>query len=110
MWILLDIAVVLLVALSIISGYRKGFVKTSFKFGMLIAAFIIANSFSPMLSQYLQTTDVYESITNDIRSKISSGIVQNNVRDKQQNGSEPELYVILSELGFDVDSVVEEEV
>lgn len=107
MWILLDVAVVLIVLLSIIAGYRKGFVKTSFKFGMLIAAFIIANSFSPMFSQYLQTTDVYESITNDIRSKISSGIVQNNVRDKQQNGSEPELYVILSELGFDVDSAVE---
>lgn len=105
MWILLDVAVVLIVLLSIIAGYRKGFVKTSFKFGMLVAAFIIANSFSPMFSQYLQTTDIYESITNDIRSKISSSIF-----DEQQEGTQQKQgnsFEILSKIGIDIDSAVD---
>lgn len=109
MWIILDAAVVAIIAFSIVAGYRKGFVKTSFKFGMLVAAVVIANSFSPMFSDFLQTTEAYESITNDIRSKISTSVFESGTSDTQQSeqSSAFESFSVLSKLGIDMDLAVE---
>jgi len=71
MWIVLDVITAALLIFSVVSGYRKGFIKTAFGLGIIVASLIMSSAFSPMLSSYMRTTKQYISFTESINNNIA---------------------------------------
>lgn len=69
MYIILDIIVVLILGLTVYTVTKRGFVKTVFDFGSLIAAIIISKFFSPALSEFF-----YDSLYSRISTAIGNGL------------------------------------
>lgn len=69
MYIILDIIVVLILGLTVYTVTKRGFVKTVFDFGSLIAAIIISKIFSPALSEFF-----YDSLYSRISTAIGNGL------------------------------------
>ena len=71
MWIVLDVITAALLIFSVVTGYRKGLIKTAFGLGIIVASLIISSSFSPTLSSYVRTTKQYISFTESINNNIA---------------------------------------
>ncbi len=69
MYIFLDIAAILLFVLTVYTVTKRGFVRTVFDFGSLIAAIIVAKIFSPVVSEFF-----YDSLYSRISSTLSSAL------------------------------------
>ena len=70
---MVDIIVLLILVISVIFGYRKGFLRTLTGLIAIMLSFVLALSFSPKLESYIKTTVVYENIYENIeKSMISS--------------------------------------
>ncbi len=104
MWIIFDAIVVIVMAISIYNGYKRGFVRTVFKFGIVIAAFMIAYNFSPVLEEYIKSTDLYYKITEDIKLKVSDNLFSQNeeTQSPESDGKQTPLYYLFDGLGIDV--------
>ena len=75
MTMLLDIAIVLTVILTTVSGTRNGFVRSIMNLITFVCALYCAISFSELLSDWLYTRFFYEGITRNAQRAIE-GIVQ----------------------------------
>lgn len=110
MWIALDAVTLALIVFSLVKGYKKGLVKTAFKIGIIIAAVVIANSFSPVLSDYVKTTEQYKEFTTSVKTSILSSI-----ESKESDGTESfenthesnAAFDYLSKIGLDIKSIEE---
>ena len=76
-----DIVLVIIVIAFAVIGLRCGFVKMGFRIFSFLAAIVLARLLYPILSEYLQTTSVYENLLGKIsggsivNSQISSGFL-----------------------------------
>lgn len=110
MWIALDAVTLALIVFSLIKGYKKGLVKTAFKIGIIIASVVIANSFSPVLSDYVKTTQQYKEFTNSVKTSILSSIESKESEAPQTFEKSKESNVAfdyLSKIGLDIESIEE---
>ena len=58
----MDIAVFLLVGLSIFLGFRKGFLKTVTGFLAIVLSLVLACTFQPSVTEYLKETKIYSAV------------------------------------------------
>lgn len=118
MWIALDVIVIAILVFSVIGGYRKGFIKTAFGFGILIASLILSYYFSPAISSYARTTKQYVSLTQSLKNNVvekfsteaslnkeeSSATTDSTQIDMSTDSKQAsELMKVLSDFGIDLD-------
>ncbi len=85
MGIVIDIAVVLIMLLFVYIGYRKGLIKVAISFLSVIMSILIALVlYRPVAQQIINRTQIDESISDTIYSKISD-IDFNNMTDEDKN-------------------------
>jgi len=70
MWIALDVITAALLIFSAVSGYKKGFIKTAFGLGILVASLILSCTFSGAVSTYVRTTKQYASFTSAVKENF----------------------------------------
>ncbi len=108
LWIALDVITLALIVFSLVKGYKKGLVKTAFKIGIIIAAVIIANTFSPVLSDYVKTTEQYKEFTTSVKTSILSSIESNEGTDTgtfETTNENNAAFDYLSKIGLDIESI-----
>ncbi len=66
-----DIFVFSVVAVLIIIGYRRGFMKTLLRFGAVILSLILASVVSPYVADFMQTSSLYDSVFSYTQSVVS---------------------------------------
>ncbi len=101
---ILDAAVILLVALSVYHGVKKGFVKTAFGLVATAAALIIASNFSPLLCEFVKETPAYTSIKDSVNQKVSQSLneaIEQSAGDVTRIKNFDEIANLLSKAGVD---------
>ncbi len=68
----LDIAVILIFALAVLTGYRRGFVKTVAGIVTFLAAVLVAATFAAPLSEWVYDTAVEPSIVSAVEEQLAS--------------------------------------
>lgn len=68
---IIDIIIILLIALSVYLGYKRGFVKTVFSCFSLVIALFSASVFGPYIGAFIKTTPVYGTMAGSIKAEIS---------------------------------------
>ncbi len=115
MWIALDLITAALLIFSVVSGYKKGFIKTAFGLGILVASLIISCSLSGAVSKYVRTTKQYVSFTTAVKENFVQSFeaeeAESDTKDSSEN-SEPtddgekefsDISETLSKIGIELD-------
>lgn len=66
-----DVFVFCVVAVLIIIGYRRGFMKTLLRFGAVVISLILATIVSPYVADFMQTSSLYDSVFTRAQTVIS---------------------------------------
>lgn len=66
-----DILVFCVVAVLVLLGFRRGFMKTLLRFGAVIVSLILATIVSPYVADFMQTSSLYNSVFEHTQSVIS---------------------------------------
>lgn len=67
-----DILALCVVVALIITGYRRGFVKTLLRFGAVIISLVLATIVSPYVADFMQTSSLYDGVFVHTQSVISA--------------------------------------
>lgn len=107
--IVIDLIIALILLFNMISGARRGFVKTVYKFLRVIIALAVSYMFSSSLAQYLRTTDLYKNLLEGLGEKLGAYFAENFRPDfSGLSETNPELSKLLSFLGRSPEQIVGE--
>lgn len=98
--VIVDIIIAAILLFNMISGAKRGFVKTVYKFLKVIIALAVSYMFSAPLAQYLKTTDFYQKLLLGIKENVGIYFAENFKPDFSRiSETNPELSKLLSFLG-----------
>ncbi len=102
--IILDLAVVAVLAITVFIGYKKGFIKSLMGLASGILALIIAFVFSPTLAALIDDNFIKPAVVSVVEEQIVSVIPDNSDMDPESllNDAPAELTEFLSGIGVDV--------
>ncbi len=76
---ILDIVIILLVALSVYLGYKKGLINLALKFVTLVISLVVTVVlFNPIANFIINVTSIDDAIENHIYEKVSNVMVESN--------------------------------
>ena len=108
-----DIVIVAIVAISVIIGYRRGFVRMLFKCLTIVAAIAVAYYAGPYLGSHIKSTKVYVNMSENVTEQVSeyfSEVAISGIEGAQQSKSDFEktpLAETLSRAGFDSEKLLD---
>ncbi len=76
---IIDIVLVLIMIISLILGYKKGFVKKAIGLVGLLVALVVAAVFCGKLSLFLQEEKVFYSIYTNVKNNVIDAMIENNM-------------------------------
>lgn len=109
-----DIIIAVFIALSVLLGYKRGFIKTVFSCFSLVAALILANIFGSSGADIIRKTPLEEMINKGISEKIygyfddSAKSSEEKIKDGFQNLESSSFASSLERLGVDISSLSDE--
>lgn len=106
--IILDVIIIITLAIPIIQGFRKGFVKMVLRFGKFIVSCVCAGLFCKKLGVWLRDKwiyqFVYDKINGIVETEVENGATIDSIAQTLPEGLEE----TLSTFGVDVGTVAEE--
>ena len=67
----MDIAVLAIGVISVIVGFKRGFLKTLSGMASLILSFVLATALHPYVASYLSSTPLYDTVYSTVDSVVT---------------------------------------
>lgn len=110
---IVDIIIAILLLVSVLLGYRRGFVKTVFSCFSVVIALVIAALLGSHVGSFIKESDIYDDMTKDVRQELY-GFFEKTMEEGIDNADELDRKLdespaikSLERLGVDVDALFE---
>ncbi|MBR4874630.1 MAG: CvpA family protein [Clostridia bacterium] len=97
----IDIILIIIFALSVILGYKKGFLKTITGIISIVLSLVLAMTFYPHVSDYLKTTPIYDTIYKSTENVIGAQETENETEYETSDFNLPKKFIKEIEKGID---------
>ncbi len=107
---IIDIVIALILVLSIINGYKRGFIKTVFSCFAVVVALGAAYFLGPVAGDYIRSTDIYANVEEKVDVKIEQyfeNSTENAIRNPMQDSELSGAAESLERLGINVEELYE---